>query len=133
MSLGHYKVSDRYRRRYSPDGLMIIRGPKDSYKTGAQWIVGDTNGYAELLLMPDSKSYHKNTIYIENFFVKENSRGRGFGRELYFKIEKFAQNIGAEFIQIDSEMEVIGFWNKVGFYTLDIVYYWNKKAMLKEI
>ena len=92
-------------------------------------MVGDEHGYAELRLMNDSKAYTPNSLYIENIIIKEPLRVRGYGKELYQKIERFAQNIGADFIQIDSESDVIGFWRKMGFKELDIVYYQNKTAM----
>ena len=126
-------VAKRYRRSYSPPGLMVLRGPKEEYEPGSHWVVGDEHGYAELTLMNDSKAYAPNSLYIENIVVKEPLRRRGYGRELYQKIEQFAQNISAEYIQIDSESDVIGFWHKMGYNELDMVYYQNKTAMNKKI
>ena len=36
-------------------------------------------------------------------------------------------------IQIDSEKDVVEFWNKMGFKNIDVVYYHEKTAMIKEI
>jgi len=131
--LSQFTVGKRYRRSYSPPGLMVLRGPKEKYEPGSHWVVGDKHGYAELRLMNDSKAYNANSLYIENIVVKEPLRGRGYGRELYQKIERFAQNIGTDYIQIDSESDVIGFWHNMGFKELDVVYYQNKTAMNKKL
>jgi len=112
---------------------MILQGPKDDFKPGSQWKVGDLHGYAELLLMDDSKAYFENTLYIEHLFVKENLRGKGYGRSLYDKVEKLARNIGVKYIQLDSEEEAVWFWLKLGFRKLNVLYYQNKTAMIKEI
>ena len=112
---------------------MVLRGPKEHYKQGSHWVVGDQYGYAKLQLMHDSKSYHENTLYIEHLAIKEPIRKRGHGRALYKKVELFAQNIGVDYIQLDSEQETVGFWNKMGFSEIDVIYYQNKKAMIKKI
>lgn len=126
-------VKDRYRRSYSPEGLMVLRGPKEDFKPGSHWVVGDELGYAELKLMEDSRSYHDNTLYIENLVIKEPIRGMGNGKKLFDKIESFARNIGVDYIQIDSEKDVVEFWNKMGFKNIDVIYYHEKTAMIKEI
>jgi ribosomal protein S18 acetylase RimI-like enzyme len=113
--------------------LIVLRGPKERYKQGSHWVVCDKHGYAELLLMPDSKSFHLNTLYIEHLAVKEPLRGRGYGKNLYLKVETFAHNIGVDYIQLDSEQEAVGFWSKMGFKALDTIYYQNKTALIKEI
>ena len=126
-------INERHRRSYSPKGLRVLRGPGDDYGAGSHWIVGDQYGYAEIRLMHDSKAYQPHTLYIENIVVKEPLRGSGYGRKLYQKIAVFARNIHAEYIQIDSEQEALGFWQKLGFKEIDAVYYHNKTAMGKEI
>ncbi len=126
-------VGKRYSRLYAPKGLMVIRGPKEQFTQGSRWTVGDKRGYAELLMMRDSRAYHANTLYIEHIAVKKNLRGRGYGRKLYQKVEAFAKSVGVDYIQLDSEQEALGFWLKMGFKELDVVYYQNKTAMLKEI
>jgi len=131
--LSNNAIKARHRRSYSPDGLMVLRGPRDDYGPGSHWVVGDEFGYAEILLMDDSKAYQHNTLYIENIVIKEDQRGNGYGRALYLKIEDFARNIGVAFIQIDSEAEALGFWEKMNFMKIDAVYYQNKTAMIKEI
>lgn len=131
--MSQFTVAERHRRSYSPPGLMVLRGPKEEYESGSHWVVGDEHGYAELMLMNDSKAYTPNSLYIENIVVKETQRGQGHGRELYQKIEQFAKNIGADYIQIDSESDVIDFWHKMGYNELDVVYYQNKTAMNKKI
>ena len=131
--LKHLTINTRHQRSYSPEDLMILQGPKDDFKPGSQWKVGDLHGYAELLLMDDSKAYFENTLYIEHLFVKENLRGKGYGRSLYDKVEKLARNIGVKYIQLDSEEEAVWFWLKLGFRKLDVLYYQNKTSMIKEI
>lgn len=131
--MSQFIVSERHRRSYSPSGLSVLRGPGEEYEAGSHWIVGDQHGYAEIRLMHDSKAYHYNTLYIENIVIKEPQRGHGYGRNLYQKIEEFARNINLEYIQIDSEQEANGFWHKMGFTDIDVIYYQNKTAMIKEI
>lgn len=131
--MSHLAIEKRHRRSYSPEGLMVLRGPGEHYDQGSRWVVGDRNGYAELLYMHDSRSFQKNALYIEHLAIKEPIRGRGHGRKLYKKVEAFARNIGAEYIQLDSEKEALGFWVKMGFMELDVVYYQNKIAMIKKI
>jgi GNAT superfamily N-acetyltransferase len=65
--------------------------------------------------------------------IKEPHRGQGHGRALYEKIEEFARRINVDYIQLDSEVEAVGFWLKMGYRNLDKVYYKNKKAMIKEV
>ncbi len=96
-------------------------------------MVGDQNGYAEIRLMHDSKAYMKNTLYVEHIVVKENKRGVGNGSLLFRKIEAMARNIGVDYVQLDSESDAVGFWYKMGFTALDVIYYQNKTAMIKEI
>jgi ribosomal protein S18 acetylase RimI-like enzyme len=112
---------------------MVLRGPKENYKPGSHWVVGDNQGYAELRLMDDLKPYLKNTLYIEDIVIKAPLRKQGYGRKLYEKVEKFALNLGVEYIQLDSEEKVIGFWQKMGFKELDEIYYQNKIAMIKRL
>ena len=126
-------IKERHRRSYSPDGLMVLRGPGEDYGPDSHWIVGDEYGYAEILLMDDSKAYQANTLYIENIVIKEPQRGQGYGRTLYNKIEDFARNIGVDYIQIDSEAEALGFWEKMNYKRIDVVYYQNKTAMIKPV
>jgi len=112
---------------------MVLRGPGDDYGPGSHWIVGDEFGYAEIHMMDDSKSHLPNTLYIENIVIKEPQRGQGYGRKLYAKIEDFARNIGVDFIQIDSEAEAVGFWERMNYKKIDAIYYQNKTAMVKEV
>ncbi len=123
----------RHNRSYAPEDLKVFKGPRDEYKPGSYWVVGDDYGYAELLFMRNSDAFHDKTLYIENIVVKEPDRGKGYGRRLYKKIECFADNLGLEYIQIDSELEVVGFWKKLGFQEINKTYYKNKKAMIKEV
>jgi ribosomal protein S18 acetylase RimI-like enzyme len=131
--LSQSAVGKRYLRSYTPIGLMVIKGPKEKFSQGSRWTVGDKQGYAKLLLMRDSRAYYKNTLYIEQIEIKKKLRGRGYGRKLYQKVENFARNLGIDFIQLDSEREAVGFWHKIGFKDLNIVYYQNKTAMLKKL
>lgn len=126
-------IKKRHQRSYSPDGLMVLRGPGEDYGPGSHWIVGDEHGYAEILLMDDCKAHQPNTLYIENIVIREHQRGHGYGHALYMKIEDFARNIGADFIQIDSEAEAVGFWDKMNYTKIDAVYYQNKTAMIKPV
>jgi ribosomal protein S18 acetylase RimI-like enzyme len=131
--LSQKTINPRHRRPYAPDGLMVLRGPGLDYKQGSHWVVGDDHGYAEVILMQNSKAYQPNTLYIENIVINENQRGYGYGRALHKKIKDFARNIGIDHIQIDSESEAVGFWEKLGYKKLDVVYYQNKTAMIKEV
>ena len=111
----------------------MLRGAREEYSQGSIWLVGDQHGYAELLLMHDSKAYHPKTLYIEDIRVKEEERRKGYGTKLYQKIEQMARNMDLDYIQIDSEPSALEFWHKMSFHDIDAVYYQNKTAMVKEI
>lgn len=127
------KASERRMRSYSPAGLMVLRGPKEEYGKGSHWVVGDEHGYAEVILVKDRDAVHPDTFYIEHIVIKEQERGNGYGRALYARVEEFARNVGAEWIQIDSEQEAVGFWRKMDYTELDRVFYKDKTAMVKRI
>lgn len=126
-------VKPRHRRSYSPDGLMVLRGPGESYGEGSAWTLGDEHGYAQVVLLPDSRAIHPETLYIENIEVKTDRRGRGHGRELYRKTQVFAVNVGAAWIQVDSEEEAVGFWVKMGFTETGLRFYAEKRSLVKRI
>lgn len=127
------KVSERHMRSYSPMGLLVLRGPKEEYGKGSHWVVGDEHGYAEVILMKDRNAVHSDTFYIEHIVIREQERGKGYGRTLYAKVEEFARNVGTEWMQIDSEPETVGFWKKMSYTELDRVFYKDKTAMVKRI
>jgi GNAT superfamily N-acetyltransferase len=112
---------------------MVIKGPGEDFGSGSHWILGDLHGFAEVTLMNHSSIYKQNTLYVENMTIKKSLRGRGFGSLLYKKIEEFARNIGAEFVQLDSEPDSVTFWLKMGFKRIDIIYFKDKIAMVKSI
>jgi ribosomal protein S18 acetylase RimI-like enzyme len=124
---------DRRRRSYTPEGLFVVKGPGESYGKGSVWVLGDEHGYVQAALLRDSRAIHPDTLYIENIEVKSDRRGRGHGRALYLKAESFAENIGAEWIQIDSEAEAVGFWAEMGFRETGMLFYAGKKSMVKRI
>jgi ribosomal protein S18 acetylase RimI-like enzyme len=123
----------RRRRSYTPDGLIVVKGPGESYGKGSVWVLGDDHGYLQAMLLHDSKALHPDTLYIENMEVKPDRRGRGHGRALYSKSERFAENVGAEWIQIDSEAEAVGFWAEMGFKETGRLFYAGKTSMVKRI
>ena len=127
------KAGERHLRSYAPDDLLVFRGPKEDYVKGSHWVVGDGHGYAEVVLMRDSDAIHPDTFYIEHIVVKESERGNGYGRTLYLKVEEFARNVGARWMQIDSEQEAVGFWRKMEYTELDRVFYKDKTAMVKRL
>ncbi len=127
------KASDRHWQSYSPVGLLVLRGQREESDKGSQWVVGDEHGYAEVILMKDRDAVHPDTFYIEHLVIKEQERGNGYGRALYARVEEFARNVGAEWIQIDSEQEAVGFWRKMDYTELDRVFYKDKTAMMKRI
>ncbi len=131
--MSQFTVEERHRRSYSPPGLMVLRGPKEDYKQGSHWVVGNDYGYAEVRLMKKGDSYYPESFYIEHIFIKEELRGKGFGRELYLLVEEMARKLGSQWIQIDSELEAVGFWDKMGYTKLDKVYYKDKTAMVKRL
>ncbi len=127
------KASERHTRTYSPEGLMVLRGPKEEYGKGSHWVVGNEHGYAEIILMKDRGALHPDTLYIEHIVIKEQERGNGYGRTLYALVEEFARNVGAVWIQIDSEPEAVGFWRKMDYTELEKVFYKDKTAMVKRL
>lgn len=124
---------DRYRRTYAPEGLMVLGGPNNSFAKGSRWILADINGIAQVELLNESRALNESTLYIENIEIKQNLRRMGFGRVLYNKLEKFSKNVGANWIQIDSEEEAIGFWKKMGFQEVNKVFFKNKVCMVKKL
>jgi len=126
-------ASERHTRTYSPEGLMVLRGPKEEYGKGSHWVVGDEHGYAEIILMKDRDALHPDTLYIEHIVVKEQERGNGHGRALYALVEEFARNVGAVWLQIDSEPEAVGFWRKMDYTELEKVFYKDKTALVKQL
>jgi len=123
----------RRRRSYTPEGLFVITGPGESYGKGSAWMLGGEHGYLQVALLHDSEAIHPDTLYIENMEVKAGLRGRGHGKALYHKAERFAENIGAKWIQIDSEAEAVGFWAEMGFKETGRLFYGGKTSMVKRI
>lgn len=111
----------------------MVKGPGESYGKGSVWVLGDDHGYVQATLLHDSRAIHPDTLYIENMEVKPDLRGRGLGRALYDKAERFAENVGAEWIQIDSEADAVGFWVEMGFRETGRLFYAGKKSMVKRI
>jgi len=125
--------SRRHQRPYSPPGLRVLRGPGDSFEKGARWMIADGHGFASVELMRDQSSLHPETMYIEHLEVSQGDRGQGHGRGLLRKVEVFAANVGAEWLQIDSEAEAAGFWQRMGFQDTGKVFYGGKVSMVKKI
>lgn len=123
----------RRRRSYTPEGLIVVKGPGESYGKGSIWALGDENGYLQATLLHDSQAIHPDTLYIENMEVKPDRRGRGHGRALYLKAERFAENVGVEWIQIDSEADAVGFWSEMGFKETGRLFYAGKTSMVKRV
>ena len=67
------------------------------------------------------------------FEILPTFRANSHGRVLYLKAERFAENIGAKWIQIDSEAEAMGFWSEMGFTETGKVFYAGKTSMVKKI
>ena len=131
--MSQFTVRKRHRRSYSPEGLMSLRGPKEDYKPGSHWVVGNHHGYAEVQLMKKRDSYHPESFYIEQIVINESDRGKGYGKSLYLLVEEMARKLGSKWIQVDSEPEAVGFWDKMGYTKLDKVYYKDKTAMVKKL
>jgi GNAT superfamily N-acetyltransferase len=123
----------RRRRSYTPEGLIVVKGPGERYGKGSVWVLGDENGYLQAALLHDSRAINLDTLYIENMEVKPGRRGRGHGRALYIKTERFAVNVGAEWIQIDSEEDAVGFWAEMGFKETGRLFYAGKTSMVKRV
>lgn len=126
-------VEDRHTRSYTPDGLRVLRGAGEDFKKGDYWMVGNDHGYAEVQLMKKRDAYHPESFYIEHIVINEEQRGKGHGESLYLLVEKMARNLGCKWIQIDSEPQADGFWEKMGYNEIPKVYYRNKKAMVKRL
>jgi GNAT superfamily N-acetyltransferase len=112
---------------------MVIKGPGENFGPGSHWTLGDLYGFAKVTLMNQALIYQQNTLYIEHMAIKKSLRGRGFGGLLYRKIEEFARNIGAQFVQLDSEPDSVLFWLKMGFKKMDVIYFKDKVAMVKSV
>ncbi len=133
MSPSGIRGDARRRRSYTPEGLYVVKGPGESYGKGSVWVLGDEHGYLQAALLRDSRAIHPDTLYIENMEVKPDRRGLGHGRALYRKAERFAENVGAEWIQIDSEADAMGFWIEMGFKESGRLFYAGKTSMVKRI
>jgi GNAT superfamily N-acetyltransferase len=126
-------VKTRYLRQYSPEGLMVLRGPGERYAEGSRWTLADGRGLAEVELMKGTASIKPSTLYIENLEVKPEERGVGHGRALFLLIQRFAHNVGARWIQIDSERDAVGFWLRMGFKETGATFYGGKVSMTKQV
>jgi ribosomal protein S18 acetylase RimI-like enzyme len=127
------KVTTRHLRQYSPAGLMVLRGPGERYVEGSRWTLADGRGLAEVELMKGSASIKPSTLYIENLEVKPEERGVGHGRALFLLVQCFAYNVGARWIQIDSERDAVGFWLRMGFKETGMRFYGGKVSMSKQV
>jgi ribosomal protein S18 acetylase RimI-like enzyme len=125
--------SKRYHRDYSPEGLLVLSGPKNDISKGSRWMLADENGYVQVELLHDEKALKKNTLYIEYMEIKTHLRERGLGTKLYKKTEKFAKNLGASWVQLDSDLEALEFWVRLGFQKAGISNYKNKICMIKSL
>lgn len=123
----------RRNRVYVPEGLRVLYGPFEGHKKGSRWTVVDEYGCAQLEFLQDYNALNPDTVYIENFEIKPETRGKGCGRSLYLKVEHMARDIGARWIQLDSEDEATGFWYKLGFRRTSAVFYFEKVSMTKSI
>ena len=128
-----FMVNKRHMRTYAPDGLKVLKGPGENFGKGSTWMVADPNGYAQFTYRRDENVVKSNSVYIEYIEINPERRGKGFGSGLYMKVEEFARNIGADWIQIDSESEVSGFWIRHGFRKLDITPEGKRIPMIKKI
>ncbi|MCW4051381.1 MAG: GNAT family N-acetyltransferase [Candidatus Bathyarchaeota archaeon] len=133
--MSHVKLlnKDRYRRSYSPEGLKVLKGPKEDYAKGSRWLVADEWGYARIEYYKDEKALNKDTLYIEDIEVKPHLRGKGYGRSLFLKTQRFAEMIGARWIQLDSETAAVGFWEKMEFKETGVELYAGKTSMTKKV
>lgn len=123
----------RRQRAYSPEGLMVLRGPGERYGEGSMWTLADGHGIAEVQLMKGSESLRPRTLYIENLEVKQSERGMGHGEALFLLVQGFARNVGALWMQIDSERDAVGFWARIGFEETGRVFYRGKVSMVKKV
>ena len=126
-------LTDRHSRSYTPEGLKVLRGAGEEYKAGDYWMVGNDHGYAEVQLMKKRDSYHSESFYIEHIVINKEERGNWYGKNLYLLVEEMARRLGSKWIQIDSEPEAVGFWDKMGYTKLEKVYYKDKTAMVKRL
>jgi GNAT superfamily N-acetyltransferase len=120
-------------RSYTPESLRVLRGAGENFKEGDYWMINNEHGYAEVQLMKKRDSYHPDSFYIEHIVINKKHRGKGHGEQLYLLLEEMARNLGCKWIQIDSEPEADGFWDKMGYIEIPKVYYRNKKAMVKKL
>jgi predicted GNAT family N-acyltransferase len=125
--------NERHRRPYSPTRLKVLSGPGDSYKKGDRWALADDHGFASVELLRDQSALHNDTMYIEHLEVSQGEMGMGHGGELLRKVEVFAANVGAEWLQIDSEADAAGFWHRMGFQETGEVFYAGKVSMAKKV
>ena len=96
-------------------------------------MVGNDHGYAEVQLMKKRDSYHSESFYIEHIVINKEERGNWYGKNLYLLVEEMARRLGSKWIQIDSEPEAVGYWDKMGYTKLEKVYYKDKTAMVKRL
>jgi ribosomal protein S18 acetylase RimI-like enzyme len=112
---------------------MVLRGPGERYGEGSMWTLADGHGFAEVQLMKGSESLRPRTLYIENLEVKQSERGMGHGEALFLLVQGFARNVGALWMQIDSERDAVGFWARIGFEETGRVFYRGKVSMVKKV
>jgi len=112
---------------------MVLRGPGERYGEGSRWTLSDGHGLAGVELMRGSESLRPRTLYVENLEVREGERGVGHGEALFLRVECFARNVGALWMQIDSESDAVGFWRLMGFEETGRVFYGGKVSMVKKV
>ena len=96
-------------------------------------MLADAHGFASVELMRDERALQPETMYIEHMEIKLEDRNRGYGEELLRKTELFAENLGAKWLQIDSEAKAAGFWLRMGFQETGKLLYAGKVSMVKRL
>jgi ribosomal protein S18 acetylase RimI-like enzyme len=70
---------------------------------------------------------------LDGFHIKEEFRGKGFGKSNYQELEKELKKLGVKRIYLQSLHHNIGFWKKMGFRIYQVLEPGLEWAMVKDI
>lgn len=84
-----------------------------------------------------ARPYDNNTLGIWRHYIKKELRGLGIGKQLYLKVEEFAQKYQYQYLYLHTQKTILGskeYWQKRGFQiTLEKADEWQTVHMEKKI
>ena len=65
-------------------------------------------------------------MIVDDFYIREDYRGRGYGKEGLVLVEKFALDNNIKRIQFHSNLDdenAAKIWDEIGYYPIDVKFY----------